>query len=111
MEIGVVITITVDGIIVEDDELKKAVLDARSKMCNVLNSGWIDKYNNLLGEIGLDSIDYPVYQDCYICLTNQYWTNLLHANGYRNLRIIDEVLIPLKGYSDYYNCCISLETV
>lgn len=111
MEIEVVMTIMVNGVITDDDKLTKTVLDTRNKMCKVVNSGWIDEYNKLVGKLGLDNIDYPAYQDCYISLTNEYWTKLIHENGYRNLRVIDEVLVPLKGFCDYYICYINLETI
>lgn len=105
--IEVVVTITIDGIKVNDPKVKKDILDARSKMCDLVNNGWIDKYNALTEEISVDSVDIWGYQEAYITLTNACWTKILNKK-YPNLRIDDENFIPV---GNYYDMQIKLITV
>lgn len=109
-QLTVIVTIEIDGVEVKDTLLKKYILDARSKMCDKFNNGWIDKYNAVMEELGLDNADvYPAYQEAYTLISNEYWTKLLHESGrYTDLRIVDEVFIPI---SDYYECWITLERI
>ena len=106
-EIRIVGTILINGVVSTDAELNKDVMESRSTMCDLVNNGWIDKYNKLTDEISVNSVDIYGYQEAYQMLTNGCWTKILNEKR-PNLRIIEEVLIPNK---DYYNLIIKLITV
>lgn len=103
-------SIFIDGIKIDDKQLKDDLVVARQKLCDKVNNGWIDHYNALIDELGMIGIDFDEYQDAYLMITNAYWTKLLHEidTKYKKLKIESEVLYPIT--LDTYDCQIKLTT-
>ena len=82
----------------KDPELRQAILDARSKICDIVNNGQIDAYNDIVDVLGIDIPDERIYCDdiAYIRLFNSAWTCELKRQGW-NVRVISEII-----YSEEY---------
>lgn len=86
------------------DDLRDDILEARSKMCDMVNGddGIINKYwNPMMDAAEFSQEDYEaVTLDSWTAISNAIWTSELHKMGLTNVDIKDERLFlptPLQS--------------
>ena len=90
-----------DGRTVDNAEIRKAILDARSVICDKMNGGLIEQYNALEDQLGIDDREERMLCDdrAYMGLYFAGWTCELMRNGYR-FRIVNEYILPPESRKD-----------
>jgi len=78
-----------------DPVIRNAVMEARDKICDIMNDSQIEAYNQLEDALGINIKSERMYCDdvAYLQLFNSAWTCELIRNGY-NVRIVDETIYP-----------------
>lgn len=82
-----------NGVECTDLVIRNAVMEAREKICDIVNSGQIDAYNQIEDALGINIKSERMLCDdiAYCQLFNSAWTCELIRNGY-NIRILDETI-------------------
>ena len=80
------------------DDLNSDVMEARSKMCDIVNGpdGMIEKWwNPMLDAVGITDKDLRMATDdiAYMAVTNAIWTMKLKERGIHNVAIESEHII------------------
>jgi len=92
------------------------IMDARSKVCDIVNNKVINMYNQIEDILGIDVLHERLLCDdvAYLTLFNTAWTCELIHRGY-SIRVLDEYAIPkttgIFNKKCYYEVVITIEKI